>query len=130
MAARVEEVREAIARGASGSEKGLSDPGLLPTRMNGATETRIDARFGPGFAGAVVESEDGVWSAPIASAYGTHFVRIIERRRGAVPRLLQVRDRVVHEHRRDTEAERVKQALGRMRAAYDIEVAMREGQSS
>jgi hypothetical protein len=98
-----------------------SDPGLLPAQMTGS-RARIDARFGTGFADRLLALDADGWSAPIPSAFGVHFVRILERRPGALPPLEQVRERVRHELERDSQESRLQGALGRMRAAYRIRI--------
>jgi hypothetical protein len=99
----------------------LSDPGLLPARMTGS-RARIDARFGAGFGDGVLALNGDGWSAPIPSAFGVHFVRIVERRPSALPSLEQVRARVRHELERDSQQARLRGALARMRAAYRIRI--------
>lgn len=96
----------------------LSDPSLLPARLEEASPRRIDMRFGRGFAEQLRGSE---WTR-VDSSYGAHFVRVIERRAGELPELESIRARVVHEHEQDGRARRVREALERMREAYRIEV--------
>lgn len=110
---------------AANPSRARSDPSLLPATMKRATATRIDARFGVGFFAQLDELETGVWSPPLRSPLGVHFVRIISRREGAWPSLDRVRRRVRHEHERDSRSVRVKEALKRMRAAYRIQVEER-----
>ena len=96
----------------------LSDSSLLPNRMRDASPRRIDARFGRGFAEQLGDSD---WKR-VDSAYGAHFVRVIERTSGELPELDAIRPRVVHEWEQDDRPRRVREALIRMRAAYRIEV--------
>lgn len=96
----------------------LSDPSLLPARVEDASPRRIDMRFGRGFAAQLGGAE---WTR-IDSTFGTHFARVIERRPGTLPELDAIRARVEHEHDTDDRARRVREALRRMREAYRIEV--------
>lgn len=111
--ARVETVGKA-------PREALSDPGLLPARMTAASPARIDAHFGEGFAARL--PNDGEWSKPLSSPFGVHFVRVLSRSAGTLPTLDQIRARVRHELERDTESQRVRDALERMRAAYRVRV--------
>lgn len=118
--ARVAEVGSHLSGGGE-----LSDPSLLPAKMVAATSARIEARFGAALAEHVVSSSGQDWSGPIVSAFGVHFVRVTERAPGALPRLDEVRARVRFELETDSEDERVRAALSRMRAAYRIRTAYR-----
>lgn len=101
----------------------LSDPSLLPTRVADASPRRIDARFGRGFADRMPDAID-TWTR-IDSTFGAHFVRVLERKSGALPPLDAIRTRVEHEWERDDRPRRVREALDRMRAAYRIELEER-----
>ena len=51
--------------------------------------------FGPRFAGRLFELPVGEWSGPVLSSYGMHVVRIRQRIPSRLPRLDEVRGRVV-----------------------------------
>ena len=81
---------------------------------------RIDAIFGPGFGQQVIDAPIDEWIGPLRSSFGLHFVHVEERRAGALPPLARIGDRVAHELERDRRDGRVRQALSRMRQAYEI----------
>ncbi len=117
-----EEFERRVQRVAREPRASVSDPSLLPGRMVAASPTRIDARFGEGFAERLLALDDEAsktgWSAPISSAFGAHFVRVTERTPSQSPRLEEVRERVRHDFLADTRGARVQDALSRLRQAY------------
>ncbi len=100
----------------------LSDPSLLPVRLTGASPRRIDGRFGRGFAAKIARIEVGGDYRRVDSSYGAHFVRVLRRLPGRLPRLEDIRDRVRVEWEQDDRSRRVREALQRMRPAYRVEV--------
>lgn len=70
---------------------------MLPTHVDDATQSEVEAQFGPGFAARLEELEPGRWHWPIESAYGPHLVRLERRTSGRIPALAEVREAVARE---------------------------------
>jgi hypothetical protein len=83
---------------------------------------RLDAIFGPGFSAAVDAAPLGVWTGPIASAYGLHLVWVHAREAPGVPALAAVRSRVAHALLEERREARLHERLTALRARYDIRV--------
>ena len=66
-------------RGEVDAARGRGDPFLLPRDLPLHSEAELAGRLGPEFSSAVFEAAAGVWSGPIASAYGHHLVFVVER---------------------------------------------------
>jgi hypothetical protein len=103
----------------------LGDPSLLPQRLAWVSARRIDSLFGSGFGQQVSAATVGEWSGPLRSSFGVHFVYVEQRRDGGLPPLAQIGDQVAHELERDRRDGRVRQAVRRMRGAYEIRLEAR-----
>ena len=101
---------------------GLGDPPPMPPEVSDWTRPMVEARFGPGFAEAVFESDPGGWSGPVASAYGFHLVLVTRRAAARVPDFAEVAGRIAT----DLDAARRAGALDRIyasvRDAYQVEI--------
>ncbi len=106
-----------------------ADPGemgertLLPAHLGLSPPTAIDGVFGQGFFDQLIELPTGVWAGPIASAYGTHLIRILESLPAQTPALEEVRDAVV-DGWREAKATQIREqdyALRRARFVIDIQ---------
>jgi hypothetical protein len=106
-----------------------ADPGemgehtLLPAYLSLSPPTAIDGVFGQGFFDELIELPTGVWAGPIASAYGTHLIRILESLPAQTPTLEEVRDAVV-DGWREAKATQIREqdyALRRARFVIDIQ---------
>jgi hypothetical protein len=88
----------------------LGDPTLLPSDVPPTSRRTIGQVFGQAFADDLQKPEIGKWAEPIASTFGLHVVRIIERSEGRLPELSDVRDTVAREwsHERRKQAERAR----------------------
>ena len=68
---------------------------LLPPQLGLSPRNAVNAVFGKGFFDLVLELSPGEWAGPIASAYGVHLVRILERLPARTPPLEEIRDTVL-----------------------------------
>ena len=64
---------------------GTADHFVLSPRLNAKTEVELAHLYGDAFARAVIAAPLGRWQGPIASRYGVHLVRTIERRAERLP---------------------------------------------
>jgi len=108
----------------------LSDPFLLGQRFQAHSRPRITARFGGAFAELIFALEPGVWSAPIASPYGLHLVRVEEKREPRLPELAAVRIQLLEAVGSERATQRLAQGLARLRERYEIRVEGRDDLST
>ena len=73
------------------------DATLLPKSLNSVTAFEVERNFGSGFSKLLDEQPLGVWSEPLQSGLGLHFVKLNTRDAGELPPLQQVRDAVVRD---------------------------------
>ncbi len=108
----------------------LSDPFLLGLRFQAYSRPRIIARFGTAFAEQVFALEPGVWSDPIASAYGLHLVLVEETHEPHLPEVAAVRQQLLEAVGTERATQRLAQGLVRLRERYRIRVEGREDLST
>jgi len=114
--------RLADAPPAPGQAPHLSDPLLLPSNLRSTDMRRIDASFGPGFAQHVMAAPLRRWTGPVRSSYGLHFLWVAERGKDRLPPLAEIRQRVASDLKRERHRARLREALDRLRASYDIRI--------
>ena len=78
--------------------------------------------FGPGFAEALQKVEPGIWSGPLASAYGLHLVWVKEKMGERLPEFAVIRGRARRELVALRGEERLRERLDRLRGNYEIRV--------
>jgi hypothetical protein len=100
----------------------LGQPFPLGHVLERRSREELDRRFGPGFGEAVFVLPEGGWSAPIASAYGLHLVRVTRREAGEPPPLERVADRLRLELEADRRLENLDALLGSLRTRYHVRV--------
>ena len=100
---------------------GLGDPFLVGQVVREADATQLRREFGESFAARMGSLESGSWSAPIASSFGLHLVRITGRGDFRPARLAEVGDRVRVDYRLAQREEQNRRALAELRARYRVE---------
>ena len=117
-AAALGEVRD----GGASSAGGLGDPPPVPPEVSDWTRSMVAERFGADSAASVFGAGTGVWSGPMASAYGCHLVFVTRRTAPRVPEFAEVAGRIAT----DLDAARRAGALDRIyataRGAYQVEI--------
>ena len=71
---------------------------------------------------ALEQATVGLWTGPIQSAYGAHYVRVSERTPAATPQLSEVRDAVVREWENARRRRARDDSYATMRRGYDVDV--------
>jgi hypothetical protein len=98
------------------------DPFALPQQRWTVTSRQLTERLGADFAEAVEPLAPGAWSDPMRSPYGLHAVQVHERLPERMPKLVEVRGRVLYgllaERRAAAEAERLRALV----ASYEVRV--------
>ena len=84
-----------LQRAAATDDAGLpGDATSLPSRFDRMSSAGVEAIFGADFAAALAAQEPGRWAGPIASGYGLHLVRVLQKASGGHPAFETVRQRV------------------------------------
>ena len=73
----------------------LGESSLLPPQLGLSPQNAVDGVFGKGFFDLILELPPREWAGPIASAYGVHLVRILDRLPARTPPLEEIRDTVL-----------------------------------
>jgi len=100
---------------------------LLPANLELSPPAAIDSVFGQGFFARLSNLAPGVWSGPVASGYGMHLVRVLERRPGLIPPLDEVRETVLRGWKAAKATEIRKLHYDRLRARYVVKIHGKEG---
>ncbi|MFZ0099821.1 MAG: peptidylprolyl isomerase [Gemmobacter sp.] len=91
---------EALARLRQGEDPAsVGRPTMLPFAIRPSPPRVIDRVFGPDFFTAIATLPVGTWEGPVDSAFGTHLLRITDRREGRIPPLAEIRDKVEQDWR-------------------------------
>lgn len=100
--------QEALARlqaGADPGSVGAGGPSPQPVHFEPTAQPLVALTFGEPFVEALVQAETGLWTGPVESKLGRHFVRVNRRIEPRTPSLDEVRDAV----ERDWKAEQLRQ---------------------
>jgi hypothetical protein len=113
--------RELAERLAAGEDPArLGDPFLRGRELIAQTEGEIAGVFGPAFARAVAVLPLDEWSAPIASSFGLHLVRVRERSGGRRATVAEARRELARDWEEAQRAVVARTALGRLRERFDV----------
>jgi hypothetical protein len=94
----------------------------LDGRMARAPAREVARVFGQRFAAALAELPAGAWQGPIASGYGPHRVRVVERTEAKLPELAEVREQVKRDWLRDELAAAHEKHYAGVRARYEVRI--------
>jgi len=94
----------------------------LDERMERATFTDVARVFGRRFAVALAEAPVGTWQSPVASEYGLHRVRVVERVEARLPALAEVRELVKRDWLRDELAAAQEKYYAGLLARYEVHI--------
>jgi len=103
-----------------GAADNLGDRIMLEHAFESVTPQEIARLFGEGFAQAVTAFEPGAWTGPVDSGFGRHFVRVLDRQAGHLPKLDAVRDRVAAEWKAQHTREQKEATYRRLREGYEV----------
>lgn len=106
---------------------GLGDAFPTGAVVTRATAAGLKRDFGPDFSDAVQRLPLAQWSAPIASGFGLHLVRVTARDGFRASRLTEVKERVRTDYRIAQREESNRRALAQLRARYRIRIEGRSG---
>lgn len=100
--------------------RALGDRFAYEREWRDAAAGRLADTFGAEFTEALESLPVGVWSGPIASKWGAHFVILDERTRGSVPAVEQARPAIREAIARERAEVAKKEKVARVLAEYDI----------
>jgi hypothetical protein len=106
---------------------GLGDPFLTGQVVTAADAARLRRDFGAGFETVLVELPSEQWSAPVASPFGLHLVRVTEREPFRPAPLAEVIEQLRRDYTLAQREERNREALAQLRARYRVEFEGRAG---
>ena len=106
----------------------MGDRFALSVDYAGKTAREVDQSFGSGFGDQLLEAPIGEWSGPVASAYGLHLVRVLDRTEPRLPDLDELRDRLSTDYSFETRQAANALALERLTERYQI--VFDEGEST
>lgn len=98
----------------------LGDPFPSGAVIRQASPISLRAMFGPDFVTSIQTLPIGVWSGPVASSFGLHFIRITARAPFKPASLVNVRKRVLNDYLVDQRSRLSQLAVARLRARYQI----------
>jgi len=108
----------------------LGDATLLPFELPLTGKSSIAQTFGPEFADALDKMPAGAWAGPVVSGYGSHLVRVLERKAGGIPALAEARDAVAREWRTAKHKELADARLSDLLKKYRITIETSSGASA
>ena len=116
-----EDVAAALEALRSGTTE-VGDASMLPADLPLADEAEIARIFGTGFARDMLALEGDGWQGPVASSYGPHLVRILERSPGRRPPLEEIRPLVAQAVRDQQSRKAAVDLYEQLKARYDITI--------
>ncbi|MEO2168547.1 MAG: peptidylprolyl isomerase, partial [bacterium] len=96
------------------------DPFPLGRTFQLRSERQLESFFGTDFARDVFTLPEGAWSGPVASAYGTHLVRVGEKRASHIPPLDSLRNQLYHRVLEERRAASLSVLVEELRGRYEI----------
>jgi len=116
-----EAAAEALARLRQGEDPAtVGRPTMLPFATRLSPPRIIDSIFGSNFFSAIAALPVGTWEWPVESAFGTHLVRITNRREGRTPPLAEIRDKVEQDWRSSFVVQLREERLGALMSRYEV----------
>jgi hypothetical protein len=100
----------------------LGDPFLLPTSLPLRSERALDSQFGADLAASAIVAPIGIWSGPVASSFGLHYLWPRERTPPNLPPLAAIRAEIRGDWLAEREREALREAVARLRDTARIEV--------
>jgi hypothetical protein len=95
-------------------------PTMLPFATRPSPPQVIDGIFGTDFFATLAPLPAGTWAGPVESAFGTHLVRVTERREARTPPLSEIRDKVEQDWRTRFVALLREERLAALLSRYEV----------
>ncbi|WP_371808500.1 hypothetical protein [Ruegeria sp. HKCCA6948] len=110
------------ARLAAGEDhRSLGQASLLPTEFDMSARSSVDGNFGTGFFDQLESLPLDEWSGPVQSAFGFHFVQLVERSDAVLPPLGAIRDRVLADWREKQIQRATETFIDNLRSTYTVQ---------
>jgi hypothetical protein len=112
---------ESLARLRRGDDPAtVGRPTMLPFATRPSPPQVIDGIFGTDFFTTLAPLPAGTWAGPVESAFGTHLVRVTERREARTPPLSEIRDKVEQDWRTRFVALLREERLAALLSRYEV----------
>lgn len=98
------------------------DPIMLDSYYPKGTERDVAAAFGEQFAESLLSLPTGSWEGPVASGYGMHLVRVVQREDSQIPDWREVAGRVISDMEFEAKASSRDQLYQEIAQNYEIVV--------
>lgn len=120
-AAVAESLRRRLAAGEPAAA--LGEPFPRGRSFGPLSEAQLTGIFGAELAAAAMGLPEGVWSAPLSSAYGLHLVRVSAQLAPRLPDVAELRERLTEEWHASRREERQRRAIEALRSRYRVHIA-------
>lgn len=104
----------------------ISNRSLLPMSMPMTSAQAINTTFGRDFYTSLIDLPLDDWAGPVQSGYGTHLVRLTDRKEPVLPPLEAIRDQVLADWRREQADVLTRAQFDAFRDNYEIEAPTSE----
>lgn len=122
-------LRDKLVADAPVDPKSLSEAFAATRLREWNTPTDLVQDFGESAVREMAQSEVGKWSAPIASPFGWHLVRVIERRGGRDATFEEVRRDLVIDYQSDRKRGSMDALFLRLKKEYRLDVHLPQGET-
>lgn len=100
---------------------GLGDPFPAGQQIRDMNPLQLRRDFGEDFVAALQRVKSSAWSGPIASGFGLHLVRIVDRKASQSVSLSEVRQQVAVDYRIAQRERATQQAIDRLKKKYRVD---------
>ncbi len=107
----------------------LGNPFLLGNHLPSLSRSQLERRLGEEFGTRAMQLEPGLWSEPVASAYGLHLVWVHEQVPAADPDLGVVRQQVLQLLRAERRQERIAAKVKHLRQRFSVHIELPPSQT-
>jgi len=101
----------------------LGDSFMLPKESVGLREDDIIRIFGKAFAKNISTLKEGIWSEPLKSGYGLHFVYVLKREKGHLPSFELLKSSIKNGWMTEQKEKNSRELYETLKKAYSIKIA-------
>jgi hypothetical protein len=119
---RINEITNKLNHQSIQDTSSMGDTTILPYELTGASLSEIDNHFGKGFGDKLSILDQNRWEGPIESAYGFHYIYVVEKTEGYDPKLSEVRDEVERDWKYTLQKELEQEYFRKKIDHYDVQI--------
>ena len=105
------------------SIESLGDSFMLPKENVGLREDDIVRLFGKAFEKHISTLQEGVWSGPVKSGYGLHFVYVSKREKGSLPSFESLKPSLKNAWMTEQKEKNSRELYETLKKAYTVKIA-------